>query len=186
MPRPANRRGPLSASARFVPPPRLEMAISGGVHVVGRPHQAVALPPRPRALAPMRRRRLKLKSRGTRRLAGPSPQATAGRALFFHSQLVRLRRCVCSRVSSSRFKSRGRGTSRRTLPLERSSSAWPKIPGLRPLFTLAPRSGDFDWRIAATRGRTVPATQEGRRHGAVSPRSRPQPTRGFVRAGRRL
>ena len=147
MPRPANRRGPLSASARFGPPPRLEIAISGGVHVVGRPHQAVALPPHPQALAPMRRRRLKLKSRGTRRLAGPSPQATDGQALFFRSQLVRLRRCVCSGSRRAGSRVRGRGTSRRTLPLERSSSAWPKIPGLRPLSTLAPGSADFDWRI---------------------------------------
>jgi hypothetical protein len=31
----------------------------------------------------------------------------------------------------------------------------------------------------------VPAAQEGRRHGAVSPRYRPQPIRGFAREGRR-
>src|SRR6185436_10416143 len=104
MPRPANRRGPLSANARFGPPPRLEIAISGGVHAVGRPHQAVALPPHPQALAPMRRRRLTLQSRGTRPLAGPSPKATDGRALFFRIQLVRLRRYVCwgSRRAGSR------------------------------------------------------------------------------------
>ena len=152
MPRPANRRGPLSASVRFVPPPRLEMAISGGVHVVGRPHQAVTLPPHPRALAPMRRRRLRLKSRDTRRLAGPSPQATAARALFFHSQLVRPRRCVCSGCRRAGSRVAVARLAARTLPLKRTQSAWPKIPGLRPLSTLAPGSADFDWRIGATSG----------------------------------
>src|SRR5580765_6681953 len=124
MPRPANRRDPLLASARFVPPPRLERAISGGVHVVGRPRQAVALPPHPRALAPVRRRRLKLKSPGTRRLAAPSPQATAARALFFHSQLVRLGRCVCSgsRRAGSRVAVAG-------LAAERFPSNVPRLPG---------------------------------------------------------
>ena len=46
--------------------------------------------------------------------------------------------------------------------------------------SLAPSGSHFDCP-----GWTVPATRTGRRHGAVSPRYRPQPIRGFVREGPR-